>query len=207
MRIDDIIEQLCAETDEFIELYKEDYDNSLNEMYTDGSYHPCIEGSYYDNDLDNFTTKVNRLYTKVNDNNDYTILYNYNEADNVIEFIVFTDIYSGVEKEKAIIDIDKFEAGITPNEVMKLFKVVKENANLTIRENDDEDNEDELLDEALKLGDPFPHWTDVYKVFGLIQNMYKGKIDVINQKVKEFYNMFKGIKSVDTAYQKWQNQE
>ena len=46
-----------------------------------------------------------------------------------------------------------------------------------------------MLNEALKLGDPWPHWTDVYKVFGLIQNMYKGKVDVINQKIKEFYNM------------------
>ena len=211
---DDIIEQLCDETDEFIELYKEDYDDSLNETYADGSYHPCIEGSYYDDELDNFTTKLNRLYTKVNDNNDYTILYNYNEADNVIEFIVFTDIYSGVERERAIIDIDKFEAGITPDEVIKLFNVVKESDNLTIRESDDEDsednedeNDDKLLDEALKLGDPWPHWTDAYKVFGLIQNMYKGKLDVINQKVKEFYDMFKGIKSVDIAYQRWQNQE
>ena len=27
--------------------------------------------------------------------------------------------------------------------------------------------------------------------------------DTINQKAKEFYDMFKGIKSVDLAYQRW----
>ena len=70
-----------------------------------------------------------------------------------------------------------------------------------------EDEDDKELLEALKLGDPWPDWTDAYKVFAFIQKMYSGKIDVINQKVKEFYDMFKGVKSVDKAYQRWCSQE
>lgn len=209
---EDFLEQLGLAVDEFIEVYKDDYDESLDESYEADGYHPCMSGSYYDDDLDNFTNELNDLYIENKGDSDLIILYNYDEANNIIEFNVFTDAYSGVVKEKAIIDIDKFDNGIKPEEVLKLFKSIKESANLTIAEEDNniedtEEDEEEMLNEALKLGDPWPHWTDVYKVFGLIQNMYKGKVDVINQKIKEFYNMFKGVKNVETAYQRWQSQE
>jgi hypothetical protein len=33
--------------------------------------------------------------------------------------------------------------------------------------------------------------------------MKKGNKQAINDKAEEFYNMFKGIKVVDTSYNKW----
>ena len=64
-----------------------------------------------------------------------------------------------------------------------------------------------LNEQTLRLGNPWKHWTDVYKIFGLISEMNKGKLDVIKNKVNEFYNMFKGIKEVDTAYQRWNSKD
>lgn len=70
-------------------------------------------------------------------------------------------------------------------------------------ETDDTEEDDATLLEMLKLGDPWPEWTDAYKVFAFIQKKNKGNINATNQQVKDFYNMFKGVPTVDKAYQRW----
>lgn len=71
------------------------------------------------------------------------------------------------------------------------------------------DTDEALLERRMNLGSPWHHWTEVYNIFETITDMYPSTSsngNIANQKINTFYDIFKGIKEVDTAYDRWQNQ-
>ena len=69
-------------------------------------------------------------------------------------------------------------------------------------------NESLLDEKRMNLGDPWHHWTEVYNIFETISDMYpvtSSSGNIANQKVNAFYDIFKGIRVVDQAYDKWMN--
>lgn len=69
-------------------------------------------------------------------------------------------------------------------------------------------NESLLDEKRMNLGDPWHHWTEVYNIFETISDMYPATSssgNIANQKVNAFYDIFKGIRVVDQAYDKWMN--
>lgn len=123
------------------------------------------------------------LPDRANEYRDSSLADFYNDPDNINE---------DFNEEDFIIKNDKETNGSEIND--DDFEI----------DSDSDEDESRLLDEqSLRLGNPWNHWTDVFKIFNLIADMNKGNKQAINDKVKEFYNMFKGIKVVDTAYNKW----
>lgn len=159
----------------------------LNDKYT---YSFDIADTYIDED--------DSLYIELSVDNDFTI-YTYVDID--------------MRKIKKPSDIQKYIPEIIEDFTHQLEEInelnsynfnnesISTNINISTRQNL------KLDEQTLRLGNPWKHWTDVYKIFGLISDMNKGKLDVIKNKVNEFYNMFKGIKEVDTAYQKWNSRD
>lgn len=155
------------------------YFETLDDLksYLDSNY------DYWDMETDEYDYYSN-LPDKANEYRDSSSADFYYDPDNINE------------------DIDNDEDFIIKND--------KENNGSEINDDDFEidsdsdEDESKLLDEqSLRLGNPWNHWTDVFKIFNLIADMNKGNKQAINDKVKEFYNMFKGIKVVDIAYSKW----
>ena len=161
----------------------------LNDKYT---YSFDIADIYIDED--------DSLYIELSVDNDFTI-YTYVNID--------------MRKIKKPSDIRKYMPEIIEDFTRQLEEMNELNSynfnHESISTNTNTDTHQNLklkLDEqTLRLGNPWKHWTDVYKIFGLITDMYKGQIDIIKQKAKEFYDMFKGIKEVDEAYRRWSNKD
>ena len=63
-----------------------------------------MQGSYQNNDLEDFTDTLNDKYFKLNPDYNGEILYDSNGT--VVDFYVFESMYSGVIKETAMYDVD-----------------------------------------------------------------------------------------------------
>lgn len=71
-------------------------------------------------------------------------------------------------------------------------------------------NESLLGERRMDLGEPWHHWTEVYNIFEKINDMYGASTtlgDVARAKIDTFYDIFKGIKVVDQAYNNWKNRK
>lgn len=80
-----------------------------NEIYVDGEYRLHMQGSYQNNDLEDFTDELNNKYFELNPDYNGEILYNSNGT--VVDFYVFESMYSGVIKETAMYDVDDIISG------------------------------------------------------------------------------------------------
>ena len=159
----------------------------LNDKYT---YSFDVADIYIDED--------DSLYIELSVDNDFTI-YTYVDID-------MRRIKKPSDIQKYIPEIiEDFTHQLEEMNELNIYNFNNEsistNINISTRRNLN------LDEQVLRLGNPWKHWTDVYKIFGLISDMNKGKLDVIKNKVNEFYNMFKGIKEVDTAYQRWNSKD
>jgi hypothetical protein len=70
-------------------------------------------------------------------------------------------------------------------------------------------NESIMKERRMNLGAPWHHWTEVYNIFETISDMYSANTtsgNVAKKKIDTFYDIFKGIKEVDQAYSKWNDQ-
>ena len=162
--------------------------------------------------VDAVIEKLNDKYTYSFDVTDIYIdeddsLYIELSVDN--DFTIYTYVDIDMRRIKKPSDIQKYIPEIIEDFTHQLEEInelnsynfnnesISTNINISTRRNL------KLDEQTLRLGNPWKHWTDVYKIFELISDMNKGKLDVIKNKVNEFYDMFKGIKEVDTAYQRW----
>lgn len=130
---------------------------------------------------------------------------NENKEYSVGDIIKFDSNFRGVNskiKTGEIISVDRGIATKGYSDAGNIYKVKLDNGNI-MNIDDNMIIKSTLDEQTLRLGDPWNHWTDVFKIFNLIANIYSGNKKVINDKVREFYDMFKGIKVVDTAYDKW----
>ena len=130
---------------------------------------------------------------------------NENKEYNVGDIIKFDSNFRGVNskiKTGEIISVDRGIATKGYSDAGNIYKVKLDDGNI-MNIDDNMIIKSTLDEQTLRLGDPWNHWTDVFKIFNLIANIYSGNKKVINDKVREFYDMFKGIKVVDTAYDKW----
>lgn len=130
---------------------------------------------------------------------------NENTEYSVGDIIKFDSNFRGVNskiKTGEIISVDRGIATKGYSDAGNIYKVKLDNGNI-MNVDDNMIIKSTLDEQTLRLGDPWNHWTDVFKIFNLIANIYSGNKKVINDKVREFYDMFKGIKVVDTAYDKW----
>ena len=130
---------------------------------------------------------------------------NENKEYSVGDIIKFDSNFRGVNskiKTGEIISVDRGIATKGYSDAGNIYKVKLDNGNI-MNVDDNMIIKSTLDEQTLRLGDPWNHWTDVFKIFNLIANIYSGNKKVINDKVREFYDMFKGIKVVDTAYDKW----
>ena len=64
-----------------------------------------------------------------------------------------------------------------------------------------------LLERRMNLGTPWHHWTEVYNLFEIINDMYPDTDTSHNarDKINQFHDIFKGMSVVDQAYAKWKN--
>ena len=160
------------------------------------------------NDKYTYSFNVADIYIDEDDS-----LYIELSVDN--DFTIYTYVNIDMRRIKKPSDIQKYIPEIIEDFTHQLEEMNELNSynfnNESISTNTGTDTHQNLklkLDEqTLRLGNPWKHWTDVYKIFGLITDMYKGQIDIIKQKAKEFYDMFKGIKEVDEAYRRWSNKD
>ena len=130
---------------------------------------------------------------------------NENTEYSVGDIIKFDSNFRGVNpkvKTGEIISVDRGIATKGYSDAGNIYKVKLDDGNI-MNIDDNMIIKSTLDEQTLRLGDPWNHWTDVFKIFNLIANIYSGNKKVINDKVREFYDMFKGIKVVDTAYDKW----
>lgn len=70
-------------------------------------------------------------------------------------------------------------------------------------------NESIINERRMNLGAPWHHWTEVYNIFETVSDMYSANTtsgNVARKKIDTFYDIFKGIKEVDQAYSKWNEQ-
>ena len=130
---------------------------------------------------------------------------NENTEYSVGDIIKFDSNFRGVNpkvKTGEIISVDRGIATKGYSDAGNIYKVKLDNGNI-MNIDDNMIIKSTLDEQTLRLSDPWNHWTDVFKIFNLIANIYSGNKKVINDKIREFYDMFKGIKVVDTAYDKW----
>ena len=149
--------------------------------------------------------------------------FDYDAEDGTINGIRYEDDDAWFNESYTRGDLVKFNLGRRRNDIHNGVIMRARNGKYTVRDENGDNVEisdemiieklepinESLLERRMNLGSPWHHWTEVYNIFETISDMYPSSTsggNVAEKKIDDFYDIFKGIKEVDTAYNRWQSQ-
>ena len=147
----------------------------------------------------------------------------FSDIEDIPNNIIYDDDEAWFNESYTRGDLVKFNLGRRRNDIHNGVIMRARNGKYTVRDENGDNVEisdemiiekieqinESLMERRMNLGSPWHHWTEVYNIFETNADIYPSSTsggNVAEKKIDDFYSIFKGIKEVDTAYNRWQSQ-